>query len=101
MTLRQTSMALALALFAALLLAPPAGASRTQQTIFDATNDLLLAPSVQAREAALDELEALGVDTVRVVVPWRGLVPGANARERPASFDPTDPAEYEIGRAHV
>ena len=97
MTLRQTSTALALALISSLLAAAPAAASRSQETIFDATNDLLLAHSAAAREATLDELDALGVDTVRVVVPWRGLVPGPNARQRPESFDPTDPADYQSG----
>ncbi|HKG36937.1 MAG TPA: hypothetical protein VKA89_10925 [Solirubrobacterales bacterium] len=97
MNLRQTSATIALALFGALVAASPAAGSRTQETIFDATNDLLLAPTAEARDATLDDLRALGVDTVRVVVPWRGLVPGSNSPRRPESFDPTDPAAYHGG----
>jgi len=77
------------------LAAAPAGASPGQQTIFDATNDVLHAGSTADRNAVLDQLQALGVDTVRVVVPWRQLVPAPDASQRPAGFDPTDPAQYQ------
>jgi hypothetical protein len=47
------------------------------------------------REATLDELAALGVDTLKITVPWRALAPAPEARARPAGFDPADPAQYE------
>jgi hypothetical protein len=75
--------------------APPASADRRQETIFDASNDLLRAKTVPARDGVLDQLQDLGVDTVRIVVPWRGIVPGPGASQMPAGFDPTDPADYK------
>jgi hypothetical protein len=95
MITRQTALSATLALCALLLVAAPAGASRSQETIFDATNDLLYAPGAGARGAILDELDALGVDTVRVVVPWRAVVPRPGSATRPAGFDPEDPGDYE------
>jgi hypothetical protein len=79
------------------LLAPTAAADRRQQTIFDATNDLLLADSVAARDRILNRLRLLGTDTLRIVVPWRSIVPGADRPQMPEGFDPTDPADYEGG----
>jgi hypothetical protein len=76
------------------LLAPAAMADRRQQTIFDATNDLLLAESSATREGVLDRLSSLGVDTVRIVVPWRSIVPAPESPQMPDGFDPTDPAAY-------
>jgi hypothetical protein len=95
MITRQTAATVALALCALLFAAAPAAASRSQETIFDATNDLLHAPSAGSRDAILDDLDALGVDTVRVVVPWRGVVPRPGAPTRPEGFDPEDPAAYD------
>ena len=83
--------------FALALLASPANADRRQQTIFDATNDLLLAPSEAARHTVLDHLQSLGVDTVRIVVPWRSIVPEPDSPQVPEGFDPTDPGDYEGG----
>jgi hypothetical protein len=77
--------------------APSALAARGQQTVFDATNDLLLAETVADRDAVLDQLDELGVDAIRIVVPWRSIVPAPDAAEMPAGFDPTDPAAYEGG----
>jgi hypothetical protein len=75
--------------------APAAQADRSQETIFDASNDLLRADTVAAREHVLDQLQELGVDTVRIVIPWRLIVPSPGAPQMPAGFDPTDPADYE------
>jgi hypothetical protein len=83
--------------FVLALLAPAAGADRRQQTIFDATNDLLLADTVAARDDVLDRLQLLGVDTVRIVVPWRAIVPSPGSPQMPDGFDPTDPADYSGG----
>ena len=86
---------LALALIA---LAPVAGAgaSTTQETIFQ--DDGLLQQSgtdVQAR--ALDNMQALGATTVRVLVGWRNLAPDPNASSPPSGFDAADPSTYPAG----
>ncbi len=93
----RTIAALLTGLLATLAFASSAPASKSQQTIFDATNDLLRARSVQARSNVLDQLDSLGVDTVRVVVPWRQIVPAPGAPAPPAGFDPTDPADFTGG----
>lgn len=95
--MKRTTLALLLACCLMAAAAPTAWAGRGQETIFDATNDLLRADSVAARGAVLDQLESLGVDTVRVVVPWREIVPAPGAATPPAGYDPTDPASYKGG----
>ncbi|MEA2479940.1 MAG: hypothetical protein QOJ07_1862, partial [Thermoleophilaceae bacterium] len=82
--------ALALAAFAA-----PADASRTQESIFqdDAT---LTGSDAAKRDRALDELQALGVDTIRSLVIWNTVAPDPTSASRPA-FDATDPAAYPAG----
>lgn len=47
-------------------------------------------------DRTLRELKALGVDRVRVSVPWASFSPGRDAGARPASFrDAADPAQYD------
>jgi hypothetical protein len=76
------------------LLPGTAAANHSQQTIFDATGDILRADSTAARNGILDQIESFGVDTVRVVIPWRDIVPSPQAAVRPAGFDPTNPDDY-------
>lgn len=89
--------ALAITAGPALLSAGPAAAV-PQETIFDASSDLLgtaASPSSSARRAAtLEQLDALGADAMRLVVPWRNVAPKPNSRRRPAGFDPSDPTAY-------
>jgi hypothetical protein len=74
----------------------PAGASATQASIFQ--DDLLLEGSGAAmRDATLDFLRGLGVDTIRAFVPWSQVAPAADATARPSGFDPADPAAYPVG----
>lgn len=49
------------------------------------------------RERALDELRALGVDAVRVLVVWRRYAPAPRAARRPLDFDAGDSAAYPPG----
>ncbi len=90
-----------LALLACLLsagLAPaPAKAAPSQGTVFDATSYLFNATASQ-RKARIAELRAFGVDTVRLVLGWRYLVPKPNARRRPEGFSPADPDDYPLRR---
>ena len=83
------------ALAAALALAGPASAGTSQESIFqdDAT---LLGDDAAARERALDELQSLGVDTIRALVLWNRVAPDALSANRP-QFDATDPAAYPHG----
>jgi hypothetical protein len=90
----RTFRALACALAAAVCLAPAgsAHADSTQESIFQ--DDLLLVGSGAAvRESTLDELQSLGVDTIRVFVPWAQVAPDATSTVRP-TFDAADPRAY-------
>jgi hypothetical protein len=42
----------------------------------------------------LDQLKALGVDTVKVFVPWNEVAPSPTSRTMPTGFDPANPASY-------
>ena len=71
----------------------PAFASRGQVSIFQA-DAVLRGSGDAARAKALDELDALGVDVVKVLVNWRGMAPAGNTK--PANFDGADPASYAV-----
>ncbi|MBV9607655.1 MAG: hypothetical protein JO027_21240 [Solirubrobacterales bacterium] len=64
--------------------------TRTQplQTIFEAQTELFAAPA-----PTLDLLKHLGVDAVKVFMPWSELAPDPLSHSRPA-FDATSPAAY-------
>ncbi len=63
----------------ALALAPAAEASRSQFTVFDAPRELTSDPAT--RESTLDEIQSLGVDSIRVILYWHSVArtptPGA------------------------
>ncbi len=82
---------------ACVLLGLPAGApaSATQESVFQDDN-LLLFRGDETSDRTLRELKALGVDRVRLTVPWRAFAPDHRAERRPATFtDPSDPAQYD------
>jgi hypothetical protein len=72
--------------------APPALAGAGQESILQ-DDRMLLASGPGAREATLDELRTLGVDTVRAFATWRSLAPSPRSLRRPAG-DPRDPGYY-------
>ena len=74
--------------------APPALAAHDQSTFFEAKNTLL---NPATRPRALAQMDSLGVRAVRIVLFWRDVAPGANARRKPA-FDATNPAAYNWGQ---
>ena len=76
-----------------LLLAAPASASPTQALTFEAPRDLM---NPLTRPAAFNELGSLGVRSLRVIVTWAAVAPGASAAQKPA-FEPTDPNAYNWG----
>ena len=79
-----------IAMVALLLLAPATPASPGQQVTFEAPRDLL---GSENRAKAFAELDSLGVRSLRIVLYWKDVAPGALSRIRPA-FDGTDPAAY-------
>jgi hypothetical protein len=66
-------------------------ASRTQESTFQ-DDPLLLGTPAQV-DSTLDQLQAFGVDRIRVSVFWRRLAP-ANDQVTKPGFDATDPAGY-------
>jgi hypothetical protein len=72
--------------------AAPAGASKTQESIFQ-DDRLLLTDDAGQRDRTLDELKALGVDTIRVNAIWARIAPDRDSDNKP-SFDATDPGAY-------
>ncbi|WP_354700308.1 hypothetical protein DSM112329_00576 [Paraconexibacter sp. AEG42_29] len=70
------------------LYAAPAQASRNQLVMFEAPAEL---KDPATRDAAFARLDALGVNSLRVVMYWRDVSPGPNDRNQP-DFDTTDPA---------
>jgi len=85
-----TSLLLLAALTALLALPGAAAASSRQVMTFEAPSELL---SDDDRDRTLDEVKALGVDRVRVLMYWSSIAPEEDAREKPA-FDATDPGAY-------
>ena len=83
-----------LSLLLCLLLSAPASASRTQALTFEAPRDLM---NPVTRPAALNELQSLGVRSLRVILTWRDVAPGPRQATMPANFDPTDPKGYGWG----
>jgi hypothetical protein len=82
---------------ALLLIAFPAaaGASRTQESVFQDDASLIFS-GPDKRERTLDELARLGVDTIRLNVRWNRYAPAPTRKRKPA-FDATDPNAYPLG----
>ena len=72
-------------------------ASSTQESLVEDEYQMLQAGPA-TREAALDDVVALGADGVRALVPWAEIAPSPRAPARPEGFDPGDPAAYAAGR---
>jgi hypothetical protein len=85
-----TALTLTVSLIAAAGLALPsaASASKTQLQMFQDGGQLQTDPA-----AALAKFRALGANSVRVVVFWYQIAPGANSKTKP-KFNATDPNAY-------
>jgi hypothetical protein len=83
-----------LAAFATLLLGPAvAGASSTQESMFEDDYQLLQRGShEQAR--GLDDIASLGADSIRSLVIWNGLAPRPRSKKQPKGFKAANPASY-------
>ena len=71
-----------------LLLSATASANTKQALTFEAPRDLM---NPITRPAALAELQSLGVRSLRVIVTWKDVAPGADQPAKPV-FDPTNPS---------
>ncbi len=61
------------------------------ETIFEAQQQLTVDPG-----PTLDLLQRLGVDDVKVFMPWGPLTPDPLSRTRPKGFDAASPAAYPV-----
>jgi len=59
------------------------------ETIFEAQSQLFTSPG-----PTLDALKAIGVDDVKIFMPWNEMTPNPLGHTRPAGFDATNPAAY-------
>ena len=64
-------------------IAPDAGAGQRQESVFQDDN-LLLYRGDRTSDRTFDELAELGVDRVRLSVPWRALAPDHRATTKPS-----------------
>jgi hypothetical protein len=84
------------ALLGLLLVPTGAAASQSERTIFDATSSLIGA-SAKERKSRLNELDSIGVDTVRLTLQWRSFAPAPGKSRKPARFNAADPRDYPRG----
>src|SRR3954452_9845774 len=83
------------ALPAVLVLPSVAAAGRSQESLFQ-DDTTLLGGGDALRNETLDELQALGVDVIRVNVVWNRYAPDPTSSTRP-QFDAEDPSAYPLG----
>jgi hypothetical protein len=81
------------ALVLLLVLAAPAHAGQRQESVFQDDN-LLLYRGDAVSDRTFDELDRLGVDRVRLSVPWRALAPSPKADRKPS------PLRYDSRHFH-
>jgi hypothetical protein len=84
------------ALVAALTCTSAAQASSSQEAMFQDDN-LLIYSDTEKVTQTLDELDALGVDRLRITLVWRAIAQGNEQDAKPAGFDAADPAKYPAG----
>jgi Cellulase (glycosyl hydrolase family 5) len=87
--------ALALACALAVLLSAGAGvarASKSQWSVFE-DHPWLVQTDPVTRARTLDEIQALGADTIRIEVKWNEVAPSAYSKQRP-NVDTSDPGVY-------
>ncbi|MEA2663518.1 MAG: hypothetical protein QOI11_462, partial [Candidatus Eremiobacteraeota bacterium] len=89
---RRRQIAVLAAAFAGVLPAGVACAGRTQLSVFQDDEQLVLSGAT-ARERTLDDLQRLGADTVHSIVFWHKVAPAPLSGKRPV-FDGGDPAAY-------
>ncbi|MDX6679595.1 MAG: hypothetical protein QOE31_3647 [Solirubrobacteraceae bacterium] len=83
---------LILAALALAALPSAASASKTQESMFQ-DDPMLVYGTPEQMESTLTQLQALGVDRIRVSVFWSIIAPATDSPTKP-NFDATDPAAY-------
>src|SRR3954462_14640243 len=83
-----------IAMAAAFLAAASSSEAKTSQfTLFEAPRELLSSDD-QLRSQTLDEIQGMGVTSLRVVVWWRKVAPNPGSSTPPAGFDESGQAGY-------
>jgi hypothetical protein len=72
---------------------PSKGRPRPLMSMFQ-DDAQLLNPSVAVVQRAVDQLQSLGVDRLRITVTWAYLAPAAGSHTPPANFNAENPADY-------
>src|SRR3954447_19450848 len=93
---RRALLAVALTALASLAFAVPAEAGRNQESVFQ-DDGVLQESGPDAQKSGLNQIKALGADSVHVLVGWRKLAPDPGAAKKPAGFDASDPNSYPKG----
>jgi hypothetical protein len=88
----------AVSLLALLFVSAPAAANHQQETIFDPPGRQVVQNSPERRDQILDQVKALGTDTVRLDAEWRSYAPRPDRAAKPAGFDGSDPDAYPQGK---
>jgi hypothetical protein len=92
--MRRSRILIAAACALLVLLAPAAAhANKTQSMTFEAPRDL---KDPSTRDQAFNDIAALGVHSMRLVLYWHDVAPQPDSRVKPA-FDETSPASYNWG----
>jgi hypothetical protein len=92
--MRRSRILIASACAALALLAPAAAvASHAQSLTFEATSDL---KDPATRAQAFNDIAAVGVHSMRVVLYWHDVAPQPDSRVKP-QFDETSPSSYDWG----
>lgn len=93
----KTKLLLCLAALVVLFVLPQgAFASKTQLSVME-DNGLVQSSNIATRDAALDEMQLLGADVVKVFIHWRSVAPSNDSKSVPSGFDPTDITQYDGG----
>lgn len=95
---RRLTMIFFIALVAIAAMANTAQASKSQFTALQ-DDGMLLSTDTVNRDATLDELQALGVETVKIALIWRNVAPASDSSSKPSGFDGSDPSGYGGGFA--
>jgi hypothetical protein len=77
-------------LLCALVAPATASASMSQESIFEDEGQIIGLGNLDA----VNEMAALGADTIRSIVYWDDVAPSPKAKKVPAGFDADDPASY-------